>query len=119
MLGHGENSIYEIQQCLNEMHFLNTIPVIADIQDEKRMQEVFLKFKPEIVYHAAAHKHVPLMEGNVKEAIKNNIIGTKNMVNISAEANVERFIMISTDKTVAPTSVMGATKKSCRVDCSK
>lgn len=111
LLGHGENSIYEIQQCLNEMHFLNTIPVIADIQDEKRMQEVFLKFKPDIVYHAAAHKHVPLMEGNVKEAIKNNIIGTKNMVNISAEANVERFIMISTDKTVAPTSVMGATKK--------
>lgn len=112
LVGHGENSIFNIFQELKMKKSKPTlIPVIADIQDYDRLREVFSLYKPDIVYHAAAHKHVPLMESNVKEAIKNNIIGTKNLVDISEQFDIERFIMISTDKAVDPTSVMGATKR--------
>ncbi len=114
LLGHGENSIYNSQQTLQQEKELgNTvvIPIIADIQDRQKIAQVFKAHKPEIVFHAAAHKHVPMMEINPEEAIKNNVIGTRNLVDAAHNNNVERFVMISTDKAVNPTSVMGATKR--------
>lgn len=112
LLGHGENSIYTI---LEEMTGLNNnikyIPIIADIQDRERVFAVFKKYRPDIVYHAAAHKHVPLMEYNPKEAVKNNIFGTKNTAEAAVEFKAEKFVMISTDKAVNPPNVMGATKR--------
>ncbi|MCG1009933.1 polysaccharide biosynthesis protein [Salinicoccus sp. ID82-1] len=112
LLGHGENSIYSI---LEEMTLLKNnvqyIPIIADVQDRKRIFEVFDNFKPEMVYHAAAHKHVPLMEYNPKEAVKNNIIGTKNTAEAACKYKAKKFVMISTDKAVNPPNVMGATKR--------
>ena len=86
-------------------------PVIANVKNGERLKQIFDMYKPEIVFHAAAHKHVPLMELNVSEAILNNVLGTINVVETAAESGVERFIFISTDKAVNPTSVMGATKK--------
>lgn len=112
LLGHGENSIYTILEEVNE--FNNTIeyiPIIGDVQDRERMFEVFSEYKPNIVYHAAAHKHVPLMEYNPKEAVKNNIIGTKNTAEAACMNGVTKFVMISTDKAVNPPNVMGATKR--------
>jgi FlaA1/EpsC-like NDP-sugar epimerase len=111
LLGHGENSIYSVYKELAKVANCPIIPVIGDIRDKERLREVFDEYLPEIVYHAAAHKHVPLMETNPTEAIKNNIFGTMNVVDVSEEMDVEKFIMISTDKTVYPTSVMGTTKK--------
>ncbi|GAB4277426.1 MAG: nucleoside-diphosphate sugar epimerase/dehydratase [Candidatus Rifleibacteriota bacterium] len=114
LLGHGENSIYSCQQNLFKSKDLgNTflIPIIADIQDQDKIEQVFKTHKPEIVFHAAAHKHVPMMEMNPEEAIKNNVLGTRNLVKAAHENKVERFVMISTDKAVNPTSVMGATKR--------
>lgn len=112
LFGHGENSIYSIDRELRNLQKDTEIcPIIGDVQDRSRLMEVFELFQPDIVYHAAAHKHVPLMEGNPKEAVKNNIYGTKNMVEIADLYNVERFVMISTDKAVNPTNVMGATKR--------
>ncbi|MCT4777224.1 MULTISPECIES: polysaccharide biosynthesis protein [Exiguobacterium] len=112
LLGHGENSIYLIERELRELGMETVLhPVIGDVQDEARLEEVFRMYKPEIVYHAAAHKHVPLMEGNPLEAVKNNIYGTKHMVDVAARHKVNRFIMISTDKAVNPTNVMGSTKR--------
>lgn len=112
LLGHGENSIYTI---LEEMTGMNNnveyIPIIADVQDRQRMFEVFETYKPNIVYHAAAHKHVPLMEYNPKEAVKNNIIGTKNTAEAACKYKAEKFVLISTDKAVNPPNVMGATKR--------
>ncbi|MFA7744110.1 polysaccharide biosynthesis protein [Salinicoccus roseus] len=112
LLGHGENSIYTI---LEEMTGLNNnikyIPIIADIQDRERVFSVFEKYRPDIVYHAAAHKHVPLMEYNPNEAVKNNIFGTKNTAEAAVEFKAEKFVMISTDKAVNPPNVMGATKR--------
>ncbi|WP_271397032.1 polysaccharide biosynthesis protein [Salinicoccus roseus] len=112
LLGHGENSIYTI---LEEMTGMNNnveyIPIIADVQDRQRMFEVFDTYKPNIVYHAAAHKHVPLMEYNPKEAVKNNIKGTKNTAEAACEFKAEKFVLISTDKAVNPPNVMGATKR--------
>lgn len=114
LLGHGENSIYSIEMELKEI-FTNTsiefVTEIADLQDEKKMMTVMKKYCPHVVYHAAAHKHVPLMERNPEEAIKNNIIGTVNAANAAKKSNVETFVMISTDKAVNPTSVMGASKR--------
>src|SRR5699024_6266319 len=112
LVGHGENSIYKILEEVNE--FKNTIeyiPIIADIQDRNRVFELFNKYKPDIVYHAAAHKHVPLMEYNQIEAIKNNIFGTKNTAEAACESQVSKFVMISTDKAVNPPNIMGATKR--------
>lgn len=112
LFGHGENSIYSIDRELKDLQTETEIcPIIGDVQDRARLMEVFEQFRPEIVYHAAAHKHVPLMEGNPKEAVKNNVYGTKNMVETADLFNVERFVMISTDKAVNPTNVMGATKR--------
>lgn len=112
LLGHGENSIYEISTELKSRYPSITIhSVIADIQDRNRIREVFERKRPTTVFHAAAHKHVPLMEENPVEAIKNNVLGTRNVVEFSHEYGVERFVLISTDKAVNPTSVMGATKR--------
>lgn len=112
LLGHGENSIYAIEKELQQQYPHLTIhAIIADVQDYLRIQNVFKKYQPHVVFHAAAHKHVPLMEANPTEAIKNNIFGTKNMAKCADQAGVERFVMISTDKAVNPTSVMGTTKR--------
>ncbi|MGP4079207.1 polysaccharide biosynthesis protein [Pseudalkalibacillus sp. R45] len=113
LLGHGENSIYTIEMELKESYgdMIEFIPVIADVQDRERMGEVMDKYRPNVVYHAAAHKHVPLMEGNPHEAIKNNVIGTKNVAETAGAAGVSTFVMVSTDKAVNPTSVMGASKR--------
>lgn len=113
LVGHGEFSVYKIERELRQLpnRTFDLEPVIADIQDRKRIFEVLNEFKPEIVYHAAAHKHVPLMEKNPREAVKNNIFGTKNLAEASKAANVEAFVMISTDKAVNPPNVMGSTKR--------
>lgn len=114
LLGHGENSIYLIEKELRQKFIKkNTeiVPVIADIRDANRMFDVMAQHKPDIVYHAAAHKHVPLMQYNPTEALKNNIYGTKNVAEASLANNVKSFVMISTDKAVKPPNVMGATKR--------
>ena len=90
---------------------LRFIPVIADVQDRERLGEVMKTHRPNVVYHAAAHKHVPLMEANPHESVKNNVIGTKNVAEAASDADVDTFVMVSTDKAVNPTSVMGATKR--------
>ncbi|MDT3923969.1 polysaccharide biosynthesis protein [Staphylococcus saprophyticus] len=113
LLGHGENSIYLINQELTKLYKnkIEIIPVIADVQNKSRLQEVMLKYKPYVVYHAAAHKHVPLMEANPFEAMRNNILGTRNTAEAAISAEVNKFVMISTDKAVNPPNVMGATKR--------
>ncbi len=114
LLGHGENSIFKVNQELQGSAKLgNTalIPIITDIQDREKIGHLFQAHQPEIVFHAAAHKHVPLMELNPEEAVKNNVLGTRNLVDAAHNARVERFVMISTDKAVNPTSVMGASKR--------
>ncbi|MGC5324924.1 polysaccharide biosynthesis protein [Brevibacillus sp. SYSU BS000544] len=112
LLGHGENSIFVIENELKRLvPSLHYETLIADIQDRKRIEEIFETYLPEVVFHAAAHKHVPLMEKNPKEAIKNNVFGTKNVAEMAARYNTKRFVLISTDKAVNPTSVMGATKR--------
>jgi FlaA1/EpsC-like NDP-sugar epimerase len=114
LLGHGENSIYSIDMELREKFKeakIDFIPVIADLQDSRRIEFIMRIYRPETVYHAAAHKHVPLMEANPEEAIKNNVIGTMNVAKAASWNGVKTFVMISTDKAVNPTSVMGATKR--------
>ncbi|MGG3526651.1 hypothetical protein COM13_02870 [Bacillus pseudomycoides] len=113
LLGHGENSIYTIEMELRSLYkdSIEITTEIADVQDRNKMFEVMKKHNPYIVYHAAAHKHVPLMERNPEEAVKNNIIGTKNIAEASATFGINTFVMVSTDKAVNPTSVMGATKR--------
>lgn len=113
LLGHGENSIYQIDMELRNTYKdqVEIVPVIGDIQDRDRMFEVMEEHRPHVVYHAAAHKHVPLMEYNPKEAVKNNIFGTKNVAEAADTFGVETFVLISTDKAVNPTNVMGATKR--------
>ena len=112
LLGRGENSIYDIHQELqHKFPQLQLEPVIADVRDAVRMQEVFERFRPQVVYHAAAHKHVPLMEAQPAEAVQNNVFGVKNVAEAACRFGAESFVMISTDKAVNPTSVMGATKR--------
>jgi FlaA1/EpsC-like NDP-sugar epimerase len=114
LLGHGENSIFKAhQELLGSPNLGNTalIPIITDIQDREKIGHLFAGHRPDIVFHAAAHKHVPLMELNPEEAVKNNVLGTRNLVDAAHTAEVERFVMISTDKAVNPTSVMGASKR--------
>jgi FlaA1/EpsC-like NDP-sugar epimerase len=124
IVGHGENSIFEVHNELNKM--LATLPehikahckiqpVIADIRFAGRIRHVFEKYQPQIVFHAAAHKHVPLMEHNPSEAITNNLLGTRNLVEGARTVDVEHFVMISTDKAVNPTSIMGASKRMCEL----
>jgi FlaA1/EpsC-like NDP-sugar epimerase len=111
LLGHGENSIYLIKKHLAQYSEIESIPLIADVQDYPLMQRLFKKYQPDIVYHAAAHKHVPLMEDNPHAAVKNNVFGTYNVARAASEAGVKRFVMISTDKAVNPPNVMGASKR--------
>ncbi len=123
LVGHGENSVFTIQQELNQLAQTSTksgkakgyVPrihgFIADIRFKGRLRDAFEKFQPDVVFHAAAHKHVPLMEMNSPEAITNNVIGTKNLVDEALRCNVKHFVMISTDKAVNPTNIMGASKR--------
>lgn len=114
LLGHGENSIYLIDRELRTHHQnypTEIVPIIADIQDREKINEIMEQYHPDIVYHAAAHKHVPLMEYNPKEAVKNNIFGTKNVAEAAKAARVKNFVMVSTDKANNPPNVMGSTKR--------
>ena len=112
LLGHGENSIFEILlELQSDYPYLKLIPIIADIRNLQRLDLVFKKHQPQIVFHAAAHKHVPLMEANPVEAVTNNVIGTRNLVQAAIDCKVERFVLISTDKAVRPSSIYGATKR--------
>jgi len=120
LLGHGENSLFNIYHELRgrgpgvdlaEGTSASLIPAVADIRFPERLQHIFQTYRPDIVFHAAAHKHVPLMEINPPEAVTNNILGTQNVLQASLDAGVQHFVMISTDKAVNPTSIMGATKR--------
>ncbi len=123
IVGHGENSVFNIQQELEQVvqvlrdeaqtqrHIPRILSFIADIRFRDRLKHGFEKFQPDVVFHAAAHKHVPLMELNPGEAITNNVIGTKNLVELALQYHVQHFVMISTDKAVNPTNIMGASKR--------
>ena len=111
-----ENNAYDLQ---NELSYkepkLNKKVIIASVRDKARLSQIISAYKPNIIFHAAAHKHVPLMEDNPSEAIKNNVIGTLNMAQLASQYKVEKFVLISTDKAVNPTNVMGATKRLCEM----
>ena len=112
LLGHGENSIFEVLQEFKEDHAsLPVQAVIADVRDPDRLEKIFAEYQPQVVFHAAAHKHVPLMEANIEEAVTNNVLGTRNVVETAVRHRVERLVLISTDKAVRPVTVMGATKR--------
>lgn len=112
IVGHGENSVFDIEQELrSENPGLDVVTEILDIKDREKVHLVFQRYKPGVVFHAAAHKHVPLMEKNPEEAMKNNIMGTSNLAEAADAAKVKTFVLISTDKAVNPTSIMGATKR--------
>lgn len=107
----AESALYDLQQELKQKGFHNFIPIVGDVRDKNRMNMLFEEYKPNMVFHAAAYKHVPLMEQNSYEAIKINITGTKNIVDISNEHKVDKFVLVSTDKAVNPTNIMGASKR--------
>ncbi|MBR0261977.1 MAG: polysaccharide biosynthesis protein [Selenomonadaceae bacterium] len=112
LLGRGENSIYEIHRELIEKYpNQNYQALIANVTDVERMREIFETYRPDVVFHAAAHKHVPLMEAQPDEAVRNNVFGTKNVAELADEFKCDMFLLVSTDKAVNPTSVMGATKR--------
>lgn len=114
LLGHGENSIYLIDRELKINYsdkLTEIVPIIVDVQDREKIFEVMAHYQPDIVYHAAAHKHVPMMEYNPREAVKNNVYGTKNVAEAAKATNVKNFVMISTDKANNPPNVMGSTKR--------
>ncbi|MTJ07351.1 MULTISPECIES: nucleoside-diphosphate sugar epimerase/dehydratase [unclassified Anabaena] len=123
LIGHGENSVFNIQQELEQLiqtlknngksaiNIPQIYTFIADIRVQSRLEHAFERFKPDVIFHAAAHKHVPLMELNPAEAITNNVIGTRNLLQVALQYDVEHFVMISTDKAVNPTNVMGASKR--------
>ncbi len=118
LLGHGENSIYLIHQELRNIAPQDTlVPIIADIRDKNQLEQIFKNYNPDVVFHAAAHKHVPLMEIQPIAAVLNNIYGTRNVADVAGAHGVDRFVMISTDKAVNPTSVMGATKRVAEKSC--
>ena len=111
-----ENSVYDLQNELNRtMPGMEKCVIIASVRDRHRMERIFNKYKPQVVFHAAAHKHVPLMEDNPEEAIKNNVVGTLNTAELASNYGVERFVLISTDKAVNPTNIMGASKRLCEM----
>ncbi len=111
-----ENNIYDIQQELQSKYpGANIVSLIGSVRSDSRLEYVFTKYRPEIVYHAAAHKHVPLMEDSPNEAIKNNVLGTWNLAELSDKYHIEKFVLISTDKAVNPTNVMGASKRICEM----
>jgi FlaA1/EpsC-like NDP-sugar epimerase len=112
LLGHGENSIYQLERELDvNWPGIQYVSVIAQVQNVVRLENVFQTFRPEVIFHTAAHKHVPLMEKNPEEAVFNNVIGSRNLVSMAVKYGVTHFVNISTDKAVNPTSVMGATKR--------
>ena len=111
IIDQAESPLYDLQQELKQNGFHNFIPIVGDIRDKNRMNTFFQEYKPTMVFHAAAYKHVPLMEYNAYEAIKVNIAGTKMLVDLSLTYNVDKFVFVSTDKAVNPTNVMGATKR--------
>lgn len=112
LLGRGENSLFELERELAYSHTLaQTVSVVVNIADEQGLERCFRNYSPQVVFHAAAHKHVPLMEHNVNEAVRNNILGTWNVMDLCGRYGVERAVMISTDKAVAPASIMGGTKR--------
>lgn len=112
ILGRGENSVFEIVQELKERNSTcELIPVICDVRDRAALENIFRRFEIEMIFHAAAHKHVPLMESYPCEAVKNNVLGTLNLVELAVHYGVKQFVMVSTDKAVEPTNVMGATKR--------
>ncbi|KYC40129.1 capsule biosynthesis protein CapD [Scytonema hofmannii PCC 7110] len=127
LVGHGENSVFNIQQELeqavqaikNDNKEQRQTPhlsaFIADIRFQERLKQAFEQFQPDVIFHAAAHKHVPLMELNPAEAITNNVVGTKNLLNLALQYDVKHFVMISTDKAVNPTNVMGASKRTAEM----
>lgn len=114
----SEYNLYSVESEIEEK-FPETmlVPILGDIVDEIALRNVFETFRPELVFHAAAYKHVPLLEGQVREAVKNNIIGTKNIADLSLEFGVEKFVLISTDKAVNPSSLMGACKRTAEIYC--
>ncbi len=112
LIDHSEYNLYNISEELNSK---NIKSILQTVLDKKALEETFLRYKPDIVIHAAAYKHVPLVEENIEEAIKNNIIGTKNCIDLAIKYKVKKFIFISTDKAVRPTNVMGATKRVCEL----
>jgi len=112
LLGHGENSIFEArEELVQDFPDLKVVPVIADVRDRRRIGRVFQRWRPSVVLHAAAHKHVPLMEENPEEALSNNVLGTHFVVEAAVDAAVDRLVLISTDKAVAPINLMGASKR--------
>ncbi|MCV6630388.1 MAG: polysaccharide biosynthesis protein [Flavobacteriaceae bacterium] len=111
VIDQAESALYDLQQELKQNNFYNFIPIVSDVRDKNRMNYLFNEYKPNLVFHAAAYKHVPLMEYNSYEAIKINIGGTKNMADLAVEHHVKKFVLISTDKAVNPTNVMGASKR--------
>lgn len=118
IVGHGENSVFLIHQELRKLAGENgpeIVPIIADIRFADRLLHIFNQYQPQVIFHAAAHKHVPLMEANPSEAITNNVLGTRNLLQAAQAVNVERFVMISTDKAVNPTSIMGASKRAAEL----
>lgn len=111
IIDQAESALYDLQQELKQNGYHNFIPIVADIRDKNRMNQIFQDHSPDLVFHAAAYKHVPLMESNSYEAIKINIAGTKNIVDLSYDHEVDKFVFVSTDKAVNPTNIMGASKR--------
>lgn len=107
----AESALYDLQQELKQVGFFNFLPIVGDIRDKNKMRVLFEEHRPDRIFHAAAYKHVPLMEQNPYEAVKINVAGTKTIVDLSVEYNVEKFVFVSTDKAVNPTNIMGATKR--------
>jgi FlaA1/EpsC-like NDP-sugar epimerase len=125
-LGHGENSLFTLSYrvsrviadengesgcAVSNQNAFELKTVLADVRDRPRLESIFARYRPEIVFHAAAHKHVPLVEENVEDAITNNVLGTRNLVELARQNGVGRFVLISSDKAVNPVSVMGMTKR--------
>ena len=111
LIDQAESPLYDLQQELIQNGVTNFVAIVSDVRDKQKISRIFSKYKPQKVFHAAAYKHVPLMEKSPYEAIRINILGTKNLADLSLENNIERFVMVSTDKAVNPTNVMGATKR--------
>jgi FlaA1/EpsC-like NDP-sugar epimerase len=112
LLDHSEFNLYKITEELKDDR---VVSVMQSVRDYDLLEETFKRYRPDIVLHAAAYKHVPLCEANVKEAILNNIFGTKSVIDLSIKYGVDRFVLISTDKAVRPTNVMGTTKRVCEI----
>ncbi len=116
MIERAENALFSIHRELCELDSsVELVPVIADVCDAERIHSAFAEYRPDVIYHAAAHKHVPMMEWNPGEAVKNNVFGTKTLADAARDSGVEAFVMISTDKAVRPTSIMGATKRAAEL----